>query len=37
MASTHKTAKVNYPNLDLMKFFLALLVVERYRQDSFAN
>lgn len=28
MASTHKTAKVNYPNLDLMKFFLALLVVE---------
>lgn len=28
VASTHKTAKVNYPNLDLMKFFLALLVVE---------
>lgn len=28
MASTDKTAKVNYPNLDLMKFFLALLVVE---------
>lgn len=28
MTSTQKTVRVNYPNLDLMKFFMALFVVE---------